>query len=178
MIRLFAALSVPEEVAQALQPLQEGVPGAAWRPKEAFHITLRFFGDVTEETAEALDDALAALRMRPFAQRLQGAGAFNDEDRLRAVYAGADRGEPLVRLAGKCETAAGRCGLKSEARSYRPHVTLAYLKGADPVRTAAWIARHNLFISQPWTVTAFGLYSSRLARFGSVYSLEREYSLA
>jgi len=178
MIRLFAALSIPEAVADALIPLQAGVPGAGWRPKAAFHITLRFFGEVDEGTAERIDDALGAVRMKPFVQTLQGVGAFADADRLRAIYAAAAAGEPLVRLASKCEAAARRGGLKMETRSYRPHVTLAYLKGADPTRTAAWIARHNLFISDPWTVSSFGLYSSRLGRSGSVYHLEREYSLA
>jgi 2'-5' RNA ligase len=47
MYRLFAALPVPEDLWEGLAALQDGLPGASWRPEENFHITLRFFGDLT-----------------------------------------------------------------------------------------------------------------------------------
>ena len=177
MIRLFAALEVPLDIAEGLVNLQTGVPGARWRPTEAFHVTLRFFGEVSEPIAANLDDALALIRMAPFEMHLQGAGAFGEQDHMRAVWAGVEKSEPLTRLAGKCETAARKIGLKPEKRAYRPHVTLAYLTGASAPRVAAWIAGHNLLQSGPWTARRFGLYSSQLGPDGSKYTLEREYPL-
>ena len=76
MVRLFAALPVPFEIAQGLVRRQDGLPGAKWRPTEAFHITLRFFGEVAEPVAADLDEALSAIRMSPFEVALEGAGAF------------------------------------------------------------------------------------------------------
>ena len=177
MIRLFAALEIPYDVADELVRRQVGVQGARWRPTEAFHITLRFFGEVSEPAAAELDDGLALIRMSPFEARLEGAGAFGDQDHMRAVWAGVSASEPLTRLAAKCETAARKLGLTPEKRAYRPHVTLAYLNQAAPPRVAAWIAEHNLLRSEPWTVRAFGLYSSQLGPDGSKYTLEREYPL-
>ena len=84
---------------------------------------------------------------------------------------------PLRHLAAKCETAAKRAGLKAEARSYRPHVTLAYLKRSDPVKTATWVANHNLLHTRSWRATEFGLYSSLAGPDGSRYDLERTYRL-
>lgn len=46
MIRLFAALDLPDEAAEALAPFQRGLAGAGWRPREALHITLKFAGDL------------------------------------------------------------------------------------------------------------------------------------
>jgi 2'-5' RNA ligase len=146
-----------------------------WRPTEAFHITLRFFGEVNEPVAADLDDVLAALRMTPFEAALEGAGAFGEGDEVRALWAGVAPCEPLARLAAKCETAARKVGLKPEGRVYRPHVTLAYLKGGPSARAAAWVAEHNLLKSPPWTARSFALYSSRLGPAGSRYTLEREY---
>jgi len=81
-------------------------------------------------------------------------------------------------LAGRCRAAGERAGLKLEARTYRPHVTLAYLKPqADPARIGAWITKHNLLASPPARVDRFGLYSSVLTHDGSHYELEREYLL-
>ena len=49
MIRLFAALALPDEIAAGLARRQDGVPGARWRPREALHVTLRFFGEVAND---------------------------------------------------------------------------------------------------------------------------------
>ena len=89
-----------------------------------------------------------------------------------------DDSAPLRRLAGRCESAARHVGLKPETRAYKPHVTLAYLKHADPGRAGAWIQEHNLLKSPPFPVTRFGLYSSWLSAEGSRYVLERDYPLA
>jgi len=175
MIRLFAALHVPYEIAEGLTRRQQGLAGAQWRPTEAFHITLRFFGEVSEPVAADLDDALALIRMKPFEVALEGAGAFGESEHMRAVWAGVASSEPLARLAGKVEAAARKVGLEHEKRVYRPHVTLAYLKHAAAPRVAEWVAEHNLLKSPPWTATSFGLYSSRLGPDGSRYFLEREY---
>ena len=48
MIRLFAALPIPFDVAETLARRQSGLPGARWRPVEALHVTLAFYGDVDE----------------------------------------------------------------------------------------------------------------------------------
>jgi 2'-5' RNA ligase len=178
MIRLFAALPVPFDIAEGLARRQQGLPGARWTPAENLHLTLRFYGEVSEVVAADLDAALATVVMDGFEVALQGAGAFGDADRVRAVWAGVADSAPLHRLAAKCETAARRCGLTPEARVYRPHVTLAYLKRSVEPRAAAWVQGHNLLRSPPWRVRAFGLYSSWLSAEGSRYELERTYPLS
>ena len=178
MIRLFVALPVPFDIAEGLARRQQGLPGARWTPPENLHVTLRFFGEVGEGVAADLDAQLATIAMEGFEVALQGAGAFGDIDRVRAVWAGVADSEPLRRLAGKCETAAKRCGLKPEVRVHRPHVTLAYLKRSIEPRAAAWVQGHNLMHSPPWRARAFGLYSSWLSREGSRYELERTYPLS
>lgn len=178
MIRLFAALPVPDSIGEALLRRQQGLPGARWRPLEALHVTLRFFGEVSETVAADLDSALAVVRGEPFELALQGAGAFGESDHMRAVWAGLADSEPLRRLAARCETAARRAGLKPETRAYRPHVTLAYLKRAQPDRVAAWVQENNLLKSPSWRASSFGLYSSWSSSEGSWYDLERAYPLS
>jgi len=66
MIRLFAALSVPNSVRETLAQAQSGLVGARWSPVDNLHLTLSFFGDVPEVQAEDLNVALLAIRAAPF----------------------------------------------------------------------------------------------------------------
>jgi 2'-5' RNA ligase len=177
MIRLFAALAIPPEIAQALARRQAGVEGARWRPPDSLHVTLRFFGELREDVARDLDAELASVRGRPFDLELSGVGAFGEGPDIHAIWAGVSENEPLARLAKACETAARRAGLKPEARHYRPHVTLAYLRHADPAEVARWIQANNLLKSPPIRVESFGLYSSFLGSEQAHYRLEAEYGL-
>jgi 2'-5' RNA ligase len=178
MIRLFAALEVPPEIAQGLVRRQQGLPGARWRTLDSLHITLRFFGDIPEPDAAQLDDELSRLQGEPFDVALVGVGHFGEGRQLQSVWAGVRPSEPLRRLASRCEAAARRAGLKPDGRTFRPHVTLAYLKRqVAQDRVAAWIANHNLLASPTWRARGFGLYSSWRSAEGSRYDLEREYPL-
>jgi 2'-5' RNA ligase len=178
MIRLFAALPIPPEIGQALLRRQTGVEAARWRSLEAMHVTLRFFGELREDVARDLDGELAQVRGRPFDLELSGAGAFGDGPDIHAIWAGVAESEPLLRLARACESAARRAGLKPEGRHYRPHVTLAYLRHAEPAEVARWIQANNLLKSPPIRVESFGLYSSFLGSEQAHYRLEAEYPLA
>ena len=177
MIRLFAALAIPQEIGLALAGRQAGVEGARWRPPEALHLTLRFFGDVREDIARDLDAELMALRGQAFDIELSGVGAFGEGPELHVLWAGVADSEPLRRLARACETAARRAGLKPETRHYRPHLTLAYLRHPDPAEVAAWIQANNLLRSPAIRVASFGLYSSFLGSEQAHYRLEAAYPL-
>lgn len=178
MIRLFAAVAIPDDIAQALVPLQTGLDGARWHPRSAFHITLRFFGDIAEDVADEVVEQLAEVGGAAFDVSLKGVGVFGEGRDLRAVWAGVDESQPLHRLAGRCERAARIAGLKADTRKYAPHVTLAYLRGADPAQVGAWIARENLLHTAPFRVESFGLYSSWSGKAGQSYRLEQSYPLA
>jgi 2'-5' RNA ligase len=177
MIRLFAAIAVPEDIAEPLLRRQHGLPGARWRPQEALHITLRFFGDVQERVAEDLDIELERITSAPFGLTLDSVGAFGEGPDIHAVWAGVAESEPLRVLAGRCETAARRARITPDGRAYRPHLTMAYLRGPDPTDVAAWIQANALLRSPPFAVDRFGLYSSHQTSEGSRYVLEREYRL-
>lgn len=178
MLRLFAALSIPDDVAETLARRQSGLPGARWRPRDALHVTLAFYGEMDERRADDLASELSRAAVDPFEIVLSGVGAFGDGHRAHAVWAGVESGDRLEVLAGRCQAAGRRAGVKTEVRDYRPHVTLAYLKPqTNPDRIGAWMAGHNLLRSPPIRIDRFGLYSSVLTDDGSRYLLEREYLL-
>lgn len=178
MIRLFTAIALPPGIGEGLLSRQHGIEGARWRPLEAFHITLRFIGEVPENVADDLDEALMEIEAPAFDLTLAGVGHFGEGADIHAVWAGVEESAPLRRLQKANESAARAAGLKPETRVYAPHVTLAYLKRPAVPEVGAWIQSHNLLKSPSFHVDRFGLYSSWRTSEGSAYRLERVYPLA
>jgi 2'-5' RNA ligase len=178
MIRLFAAIAIPDLIAEGLERRQQGIPGARWRPLRSLHITLRFAGEIAEPAADDFDAALSGVTGASFDVVLAGVGAFGEGTDIHALWAGIEDNASLRQLASRCEAAARRAGLKPDTRAWKPHVTLAYLRRPDPQRVAAWVQGHNLLKAPPFRVASFGLYSSWPSDEGSVYRLERSYRLS
>jgi 2'-5' RNA ligase len=110
MPRLFAALSIPAEVASALAAARGGVFGARWIEPGDYHVTLRFVGDVDVHAAREVADALAAVRRPPVTVDFQGLSWFGG-DKPRAIVARIRPSPPLVELQGDLERRLRRVGL-------------------------------------------------------------------
>jgi 2'-5' RNA ligase len=178
-VRIFAALDIPDDIAERLLALMKGVPGAKWRPRENLHLTLKFFGEVPEPVADDIDSALSEIAEinAPFDLQLKGAGSFGGAD-PHALWIGAAESDALKKLAADCERAARRAGLKPESQKFKPHVTVAYLNNAPLDRVHGFEQRLGLFETRPFQVDRFGLYSSQVRKGApSLYRLEAEYQL-
>jgi RNA 2',3'-cyclic 3'-phosphodiesterase len=175
-LRLFAAIPIPEDVADRLMSLESEVPGAAWRLPEQYHLTLRFFGDIDEALARDLDTELGLIVEAPFEIRLAGAGSFGGRE-PSALWAGVDAPPALARLAAACEKAARRAGLAPETRKYRPHVTLAYCRGTSDHDAAMFQQDAAAFRTDTFWVDHFVMYSSWSTKAGSAYREEAVYPL-
>jgi 2'-5' RNA ligase len=176
VIRLFVAVEIPQKVRQRLAVLGGGVPGARWMNDGQLHLTLRFIGEVAENVAHDIDDALISLRAPAFTLELAGVGEFGGKI-PRALWAGVRPNDALVHLQKKVETALQRIGLEPEPRKFSAHVTLARLKAAPNEKVAAFLAHHALYASGPFPVNGFTLFSSHPGSGGSVYHAERVYRL-
>jgi 2'-5' RNA ligase len=175
-MRLFVALALPDEVAGSLQFLQSGVPGARWSTRDQLHVTLRFIGDVDGPAATAVDDALSTVRAPAFHLILKDVGQFGGKNPT-ALWAGVQANPALMHLQRKIESALQRAGLAPETRKYKPHVTLARLRGAPRSRVIAYLTEQALFTRSPFEARGFVLYSSHLTPNGSLYRAEKAYQL-
>jgi 2'-5' RNA ligase len=176
-VRLFVGIALPRELRQRLATLGGGIPGARWVPSENFHLTLRFLGELAPFQAEEIDHALAVLKARRFELVLAGMGTFAKGGRETQLWAGIARNPALDLLQSKIEQAVQRAGLAPERRRFAPHVTLARLDNAVPGKVAAFVQTHNLFRADPVEVDRFCLFSSRLGKEASAYTVEVEYGL-
>jgi 2'-5' RNA ligase len=179
MPRLFIALPVPEEIADALTTLQSGVPDARWVPAENFHVTLCFAGEVQGGAMRDLEEELGDISGPHFPVAIAGVEQFSSGKQPKALVALVARNDRLDWLHQKVSTVARNCGLSIERRKFRPHVTLArFPKGAETGHhIAQFMASHSTFQAGPWMADHFALYSSRLRPDGAVYREEVAYDL-
>lgn len=178
MPRLFTGLEIPPDVGFALSLKRGGLTGARWIDPDNYHITLRFIGDVDNQTADDaagnLDYLSESLR---FPIRLTHLGTFGG-DKPRALYAGVEPSEALSRLQAAQERMIQRAGLPPEGRKFVPHVTLARLRGTSAEEVARYIAEAGRFEPITFSVPRFVLFSSRDSVGGGPYVVEQTYPLA
>lgn len=176
MPRLFTGLELPQDIALGLELMKGGVPGARWIDTAAFHITLRFVGDVSEEVADDLDRALSSLHIEPFGLQLKGAGYFSG-NRPRALFMKVTANETLERLQATHERMCQMVGLSPEAKKFTPHVTLARLKNPPLDAVSEFVSRQSMYSSREFEVARFVLFSARPGRGGGPYVAEQTYDL-
>lgn len=125
-MRAFVAAEVTDRAArERIGAFQRSASGAGKAVElHNLHFTLRFLGEITEESARAAADALKSVRFRPFDVALRGAGSFGRPPRV--VWAGTDPdgGQELRRLA---ETVNGAVGGGAD-KPFRPHLTILRVK--------------------------------------------------
>ena len=175
---LFAALRPPPGVIRAVTRLQKGVPGARWSAAEKLHITVGYFGEVSESLAEELDEELARRALPSLELTLAGAGHFGRAE-PHQLHLKVRENEALTRLHAHCRRAARTVGITMERRNFAPHLTLAYLKPfPDLEKIAEFERKHAATEIGPFLIDQFGLYSSHRAKRGpNRYDLEATYPL-
>jgi len=176
MPRLFTAVEIPTEIGESLSTLRGGLPGARWIDPENYHLTLRFIGDVDDETAHDVMVMLGQVRRRAFELKLSGLGQFGGK-RPRAVFAAAGASQPLSDLQADHERIFNRMSLPHDQRKFTPHVTLARLRESYPQEVADYLALRGGYRSAPFLVSHFVLYSSRNSTGGGPYVTEATYPL-
>ena len=183
-MRCFIAVDVSEDVRAAVTAAQHDLKKAAagadvrWTDPAAYHLTLKFLGEVAESRRDELRRALATAVAGhgPIALAAAGAGAFPTLRRPRVVWVGISQGMPeLSALAGAVDRALEPLGFAREARAFSAHVTLGRVrspKALEPLSRAIQAAeRRDL---GAWTGHEIVLYRSRLRPTGAVYEvLER-----
>ncbi len=129
-MRLFVALTPPRDAQQtvwdAFAPLRARSYPVKWLPPGGIHVTLKFLGEVEEgrqsELVRALGEAVTGARTVTLV--VGGAGAFPDPQRPRVLWAGIAPDPAIELLADQVERVFAPLGFPTEARAFRPHLTL------------------------------------------------------
>jgi len=176
MHRLFVAIRPPERIRDLLIDAMDDGADFRWQDDEQLHLTLRFIGEVERPVADDLAAALSRVSTARFDLRIAGVGRFEQRS-SGALWAGIEPKAPVAALAAKVERVCQQVGLEPERRTFHPHITLARWKGRRTREIQDFLSHSAGLSSEPFDVTEFMLFESRLSRHGAHYEEIASYNL-
>jgi RNA 2',3'-cyclic 3'-phosphodiesterase len=177
MPRLFVAIDLPERILDDISSTYSAIPGARWMEENRIHITLRFIGEVDNESEDRIKRALSLVASPSFTLSLKGVGFFPPRGEPRIVWIGIKEKEEVIRLQAKIEHTITSLRFPPEERKFHPHITVARLNNSPHERVARYITDNSLFATESFAVSEFHLYSSILRREGAHYIREASFAL-
>jgi RNA 2',3'-cyclic 3'-phosphodiesterase len=171
--RLFVAIDLPESMRQLLADLDPHIRGMHWTDPAQMHLTLGFFGDVSENIALKLHEKLSAIQFGAFFLPVNGVGSFSTKGAPKIIWIGVGKAHPhLFQIHKRVQEAALAVGLEPELRPWHPHVTLARCRNVSSQRLRKFLQSNAEFDAGMFRVDTFHLYSSRLTPAGPIHARE------
>jgi len=133
-LRVFIAIDLDEKIKDSLGGLINELKGYSadvrWVKPDAFHLTLKFLGEVQQTMINQITDVLKDVTSAnvPFEMEIKGTGVFPNFSRPRVLWVGVTSNEPLLRLQSSVEDALVKIGFEKQDRVFHPHITLGRVK--------------------------------------------------
>jgi 2'-5' RNA ligase len=176
MVRCFAALPIAESARASLErvlaPLRDLPWPVRWVRPEGVHVTLRFYGEVPRERADAIIESLdfAVAGIGAISLAFAGFGAFPAQDRPRVLWAGIEAPSTLEILQDRIETRAEALGFASEGVIFRPHVTIGRVREGERIVRAEAARLFATPLADQFLADEVVLYESVPGPGGAVYT--------
>lgn len=180
-MRLFVALIPPEpvlaEIEAAVGPRRAGWPELRWTRLASWHVTLAFYGEVDDRTADRLLPRLERAVGRHPCRELTfaGMGTFPRPGQARALWTGI-HGD-LLRLAESCQAAARREGIATPRHAFHPHLTLARARNR-PADLRPLVEELEPYAGTPWLAERIHLVRSENVAGEQRYEALRSWPLS
>ena len=183
MIRAFIAITPPTTLQQTMAEVRQVFQRCAWRwviPNH-IHLTLKFLGNVPDESVTSLLQAMehAAQGQTVFPLRAKALGCFPQPARPRVLWVGLDDpSQALGRLNERLMAALTPRGFPPEERPFHPHLTLA--RAQNGTRSRQLLPMLQTYYNRDFgefLVTQLHLVQSGLQRGGSRYTILRSVTL-
>ncbi len=177
MIRLFTAISVPDETVQELSGVTMDIQGVHWVANNQYHITLTFIGDVNVWMYRQIKTQLGMIIPEAFSIRGQGLDVFhNSQNQPHVLYAKVDVTEALQTLRDEIQDILFSMGVDCDTRAFVPHISLARLRpNADMNSVNTLIQNYQEKSLKEFSVDNFALFSSRLSQKGAIHTQVASY---
>jgi 2'-5' RNA ligase len=177
MIRAFLAIELPASLrsilSQAQDELKKSGADVKWVPVGNIHITLKFFGNITDFQVADISEAVTAMaaNQEPFYLTVTAAGAFPSPKSPRVVWLGIGGDLEVLRdFHRRLETAFAALGFTPEDRPFSPHLTLGRVKSpSGRVALSRCLVQLPIPSPTPFQVGEIVLFRSILSPKGATY---------
>jgi len=183
-MRTFIALDLDKPLKETLEGLISRLRHRGgdirWVKPEGMHLTIKFLGEIGEETVAKLKSSLGVVagRHKPFRLTFQGTGTFPPGSKARVLWVGVEDNSALKALQEDLETETERLGFPREERRFHPHLTLGRVKASLGLQTLLQEFKQEANTSFGQTeVSRLTFFQSTLRPTGAEYSILGEYRL-
>jgi len=189
-IRTFIALDIPPNIKKTIfnlySPfLNEKIKKIKWVPKENLHLTLKFLGEINQQTLEKVIHNLLQIKLpEPVNLKLFSCGIFPNLKFPKVLWLSFEEKEKKIlnSLVKKIETSMEQIGFKKEKRDFIPHLTIARVKLFN-TRDIENFKKIFTKLKQKmeekefkyFSVSKLTLFKSTLTPKGSVYTIIKEF---
>jgi len=177
MIRTFIAVDISQDIKMDLDRLISGFrhesKAIRWVRAQNLHLTLRFLGDIPEETIPSLAESLKS-NLRGFGSfdlALSGLGGFPNMNKPRVIWVGSDDPKnKLGDLASKVESGCGEAGFGKGDKKFSAHLTIGRVKFPQGIENILDKIENTNFATKPFNVGEILIYKSVLSAAGPTYT--------
>lgn len=171
--RLFVAIDLPDSTRQLLADLDPDIRGVRWTELGQMHLTLGFFGDVSEDVELKLRERLSAVEFGAFFLPVSAVGVFSSKGAPKIIWIGVGKAHPhLFQIHKRVQEAALSAGIEPELRPWHPHITIARCRDVSAQSLRKFLQSNAEFDAGMIRVDAFYLYSSKLTPAGPIHTRE------
>jgi 2'-5' RNA ligase len=183
-LRTFVAIDLDPKLKKVLQDLimklKKTGADVRWVGFPGMHLTLKFLGEVEEESlpviGRVLKEAVGGHSQLPLV--LQGTGSFPGGRNPRVLWVGVREEPGLMALEREIEKGLESEGYPSETRPFRPHLTLGRVKGPARIQAALLeLERDRETLFGEMAVRKVTLFESLLGPGGAEYRTLSEFEL-
>ena len=171
--RLFVAIDLPDPTRQLLAGIDPHIRGVRWTQPDQMHLTLGFFGDVSQDIELKLREKLSVIEFGTFFLPVNGVGSFSSRGAPKIIWVGVGKAHPhLFQIHKRAQEAALAVGIEPELRPWHPHITIARCRDVSAQTLRKFLQLNAEFDVGMIRVDAFHLYSSNLTPVGPNHTRE------
>ena len=166
-MRLFIAVDF-NELKDCFIELQELLPkNARLSLTKAFHLTLKFLGEVQSDKVESITKILENIKFEHFSIFLDSVGIFPTENYIRVVWLGLKPEDKILELQNKIDYSLK--SLFKKEKYFKAHITLARVKYPEDKKAFLEQLRKIKVKNKKIDIKDFRLIKSTLTPKGPVY---------
>jgi RNA 2',3'-cyclic 3'-phosphodiesterase len=181
-MRAFLGISIPDELKTKIISIQKRFSGFDIKLVEPqnLHFNMKFFSEISDEDVKRLKANLEEVckRFKPFEIKINGLGAFPNNEYVRIVWIGVKEGhDEMVLLADEIQNSIQSLGFEHDER-FEPHLTLGRVRSGKNKEKLSKVMKEleNCEIGT-MKVDKIRLFQSTLGSDGPVYNAVFEIGL-
>ena len=162
-MRVFIAYDIPKNIRELIYKNSPKFDGIKYVSPDNMHLTIKFLGEVDEDTVNKYIKKLDSIELKPLHAKLTNVGFFPSENFIRVIWIGvdADFNQRVFDLL--------------EVSDFVPHITIGRSKRRlTPEEVKSF---KSIKILDEFIINSLTIYKSTLTPEGSKYDIIKRYEL-